>query len=87
MAVYIPPLFSVGILNEIMEKTIQYLPEKLLLTGDFNSVLSPDLERPKPPPPKQYAADLYNWAQLTGLTEKKKKLTPVFPPLIKQHLE
>lgn len=59
MAVYIPPLFSVGI--------IQYLPAKLLLIGVFNSVLSPELDRPKPP--KQHSADLYNLVQVIGVTE------------------
>lgn len=50
-----------------MEKIIQYLPAKLLLIGDLISVLSPKLDRPKPP--KQHSADLYNWVQAIGVTE------------------
>ena len=67
VAVYIPPPFSVGILNKIMGKIIQYLPAKLLFIGDFNSVLSVELDRPRSS--RRYSADLYNWAQATGVTE------------------
>lgn len=39
----------------------------MLFIGDFNSILSPNLDRPRAP--KQYSAELYNWAQVTGVIE------------------
>lgn len=67
VGVYIPPSFSSSTLYSILEKVISYYPAKLLLMGDFNAIMAPDLDRPVPP--KQYSTDLFTWAQIMGITE------------------
>lgn len=67
LAIYIPPPFPPEILNAILERIIQHCPAKLRFMVNFNSIMSPNLDRPRPP--KQHSVILYNWAQATGVTE------------------
>lgn len=65
--IYIPTLFSTSTLYTILERVTPYCPTRLLLMGDFNAILAPDLDRPVPP--KQCFTDLSTWAQAMGVTE------------------
>lgn len=50
-SVYIPPISLLlslqGVLYTILERFTPYCPAKLLLMGDFNAILAPDLGRPQ----------------------------------------
>lgn len=67
MAVYSPPPFSVTVLNKILERIVPHFPANLLLMGDFNTILSPELGRPRLP--KQYSVELQNWVEEAGVIE------------------
>ena len=58
---------SLRFCNTILERITPYCPAKLLLLGDFNAILSPDLDRPAPP--KSFTGELSNWALSAGVTE------------------
>lgn len=65
--VYIPPPFSPDLLYTVLEKAAPFCPGKLLVIGDFNAIISPDMDRPVPP--KNHSTDLLTWAQAMGLEE------------------
>lgn len=65
--VYIPPPFTHDLLYKVLEKAAPFYPAKLLVMGDFNSTISPDLDRPVPS--KNYSSELSIWAQAMGLQE------------------
>lgn len=62
-AVHIPPPFSPVLLYNVL------CPAKLLLMGDFNVFLAPDLIRIIHP--KHFATDLVAWAQVAGVVNRK----------------
>lgn len=67
VGIYVPPPFKPEILYTILERITHYCPAKILLLGDFNAILSPDLDRPLPP--KSFTGKLSNWALSAGVTE------------------
>ncbi|KAM9294560.1 NACHT, LRR and PYD domains-containing protein 3-like [Gastrophryne carolinensis] len=74
VGVYVPPPFSTGVLDRIMEKVLACPPAPILLLGDFNMVLDTALDRMgKNPGPK---TQLANWAEALGLQELWRRKHP-----------
>lgn len=46
--VYVPPPFSLSILYTVLERITPYCHARLLLMGNFNAILAPDMDRPDP---------------------------------------
>lgn len=67
VGIYVPPPFQPTLLYLILERIAPYCPTNLLFLGDFNAVLSPDLDRPHPS--KSFAGELSRWALSADLRE------------------
>lgn len=67
VGIYIPPPFQPATLLQILVEIAPYCPTKLLPLGDFNAVLSLDLDRPVST--RSSTRDLLKGALSTGLTE------------------
>lgn len=65
--IYVPPPFSPVVLYTILERITPFCPGKILILGDFNATMSPDLDRPTPS--KNHSIELSAWAQAMGLAE------------------
>lgn len=65
--VYIPPPFQAAVLYSIIDKLASLLPLKILIMGDFNSILDYSLDTSNPS--RAHNPDLAVWAEVTKLSE------------------
>lgn len=77
VGVYIPPPFHPHTLYSILEKIAPYTPAKLLIMGDFNSILSPELDRPTPP--KSHTGGFVQMGVLSRIDRGLEVETPGLP--------